>query len=68
MIAEQPLATRQREHREQLENISRSLTNLSRSAAFFALQAKNDHVEVVVEGFSEITELLAACKGHLRKQ
>jgi hypothetical protein len=53
-------------HREGLENLSRNLNQLSQAAGYLALQAQNDHVEVVREQFSEMRELLAACEQSLR--
>jgi len=55
-------------HREALESLSRILSRLSQSARFLALQARNDHVEVVVEEFPEMTGLLATCEEYLRRQ
>jgi len=49
-------------HREGLEALSRNLAQLSQAAGYLALQARNDHVEVVREQFSEMKELLATCE------
>jgi hypothetical protein len=52
--------------REKLEVLSRSLAQLSQSAGYYSLQAKNDHVEVVAEGLIEMKQHLADAEELLR--
>lgn len=61
-VVEKSPAVKRRERREAL---ARSLAKVSQAASFFSLQAKHDHVEVVVDGLPEMKQLLTACEEQL---
>jgi len=51
-----------RENREKQEAVSRALNRISAAARYYALQVKNEHLDVLDTGLPELRGLLSNCE------